>query len=339
MATDIVRAAGMQSIVAVNDLDDGLGLDILDDPVEAAALLAGMDPRDALYSFKQGGSTIEGISVDGAFAMAAKIGGFEIHEPRFEEVTVRTQDGEGDWVETDYVRCTVRVTHTDRDGRRLPNTFVGVAEEPRVLARRDGTTTPNPHSGKVAQAKAERNALLRHLAKAEAGIKRLAHAAIEAGQVFMTGEATPEAEQASRATRTAQAQRRAKQSSPIGPKWVDLFGKAMRKTADESGADFDDIKTAFLRLSQLTYTGVPIKDQPSSQRAVYENWLNELRADHGLQPIYGQAAAAQEQEPEQAPAALPDPDPTDDTPDPQPEPEQAAEPKANGKAATKGLGF
>lgn len=340
--TGIVRAGDEAQVQRVDFSAGDEALASFDDPVAAALALAGVDPRDVLYSFKQGGSSIEGISVDGAFTIAADLGGFEIHEPRFEEFVVNTQDGSGEWTETPHVRCTVRVTR-NLGGKRLPNTFVGVDEEPRVQARRDGSTAPNPHAAKVAQAKAERNAILRHVPKEESAVKRLAHDAVAAGKVVLTGEASEVDEATSRAIHQAQARRKALRSSPAGELWARSIRANIERTAAEGGLDPAGLVRQFVKFLQQDWPDMKPQDVPSSEKAKYQAWLDEVRGDLGLAPIYVSSAVAtdtapampegsadepEEQAPEPEQPPTPEPEPTS-TPDPEPAPKR----NGNGKYA------
>lgn len=335
MATDtkLTKYQDVQQAMRGQEPDVVEAIDRLDsaaiDPVVAIEAVTGMRADSLLYKFPLQGKEVIGITVGGAKAMMSARGGFEVYRPEFEECEVPVANNDGDWVNVPGIRAIVRV-----HDKRQDVTFIGVAEEAAVMVKRDGTQRLNPMASRVAASKATRNAALDHFTRVQDVIEKFAAQAIADKRVYVMGESDAQAEEVSRALDVQRAKRTARGSMPTGTTWAEIMASNIKRTAEESNADPEKLTARFLAAVEKDWPGQRPHQIPASEKPKYEAWLDEMRRDLGLSPIYARPEAPPE------PDADPEPDNTTDAPEPEQKPAPAAKPtpkaaKPNGNGGSK----
>lgn len=321
MATDMVRIDEVQAELRrtgdADVLDDLSGAAM--DPVIALQAVTGMKADSLLYQFKVGGTPVVGFTVKGAKTLAARRGGFEVHEPKIEDVILPVETGDGTWVDVPAVRATVRVTD-----KRNDTTFVAAVTRPRIKVKVDGSHSIDQHTEANAVSRATRNAIMDHFSGVADVVKNFVVEAQRQGKVYVIGEADAQAEEVSRAIATQQAKRKAMRSAPVGKMGAGLFKIKVETAEQEGGAERGTLVrdlAAFMksRWGDLTLDQVPISDM-----GILEGWLQEKRVQLGLEVADDQASEEPQQDPDQPSAEMA----PDDAPDEEaaPEPEQKPAP-------------
>lgn len=336
-ATDIVRIDEVQAELRrtgdAEVLDDLSGAAM--DPVVALQAVTGMKADSLLYQFKVGGTPVVGFTVKGAKTLAARRGGFEVHEPRVEDVVIPVESGDGTWVDVPAVRATVRVTD-----KRNDTTFVASVTRPRIKVKIDGSHSIDQHTEANAVSRATRNAIMDHFSGVADVVKNFVVEAQKQGKVYVIGEADAQAEEVSRAIATQQAKRKAMRSAPVGKMGAGLFRSKVEAAEQEGGAEKGTLVRDLAAFMKSRWGDLTLDQMPISDMGILEGWLQEKRAQLGLDATPEAETDGEPDEQSSDPSLTDEPD---DAPHPQPdpEPEQDAEPqsKPNGKAATKGLGF
>ncbi len=330
-------AAESTSMVAIDDVQTELrragDADLIDDlssaaldPVVALQAVTGMRTDSVLYQFSMGGKPVVGFTVKGAKALAARRGGFEVHEPRVEDVVIPIEAGDGNWVDVPAVRATVRVTD-----KRNDTTFVASVTRPRIKVLKDGTHSIDQHTEANAVARATRNAILDHFAGVTDVVKNFVAQAQKDGKVYVIGDADPQAEEVSRAIATQQAKRKAMRSTPVGKMGAGLFRAKVEQAEQDGGVQAGVLVRDLAAYMQSRWPGLTLDQVPLSEMGTLEQWLSEKRQQLGLddeEPMELPATSEQS-------AAEPT---TDDEPDQAPEPEQPAPQPAPAQKRTNGSG-
>ncbi len=335
-------AAETTSMVAIEDVQtelrragDGDMIDDLSsaamDPVIALQAVTGMRTDSVLYQFQMGGKPVVGFTVKGAKALAARRGGFEVHEPRVEDVVIPIEAGDGNWVDVPAVRATVRVTD-----KRNDTTFVASVTRPRIKVLKDGSHSIDQHTEANAVARATRNAILDHFAGVTDVVKNFVAQAQKDGKVYVIGDADPQAEEVSRAIATQQAKRKAMRSTPVGKMGAGLFRAKVEAAEQEGGVQAGVLVRDLAAYMQSRWPGLTLDQVPLSEMGTLEGWLSEKRQQLGLDD--DEQMALPEASEQSAAEPTPADQPADDEPDQAHEPEQPAPQQAPAQKRTNGNG-
>lgn len=321
-------AAESTSMVAIDDVQTELrrtgDADLIDDlssaaldPVVALQAVTGMRTDSVLYQFSMGGKPVVGFTVKGAKALAARRGGFEVHEPRVEDVVIPIESGDGNWVDVPAVRATVQVTD-----KRNDTTFVASVTRPRIKVLRDGGHSIDQHTEANAVARATRNAILDHFAGVTDVVKNFVVEAQKSGKVYVIGEADAQAEEVSRAIATQQAKRRAMRSTPVGKMGAGLFRAKVEQAEQDGGVQAGVLVRDLAAYMQSRWPGLKLDEVPLSEMGTLEQWLQEKRQQLGLDQGEG------DEEPMALPESAQDEPAEAATPAPQTNASKPRQPKA-----------
>ncbi len=335
-------AAETTSMVAIEDVQTELrrtsDADLIDDlsgaamdPVIAMQAVTGMRADSALYQFPMDGKPVVGFTVKGAKALAARRGGFEVHEPRIEDVVIPIESGDGNWVDVPAVRATVRVTD-----KRSDTTFVSSVTRPRIKVLKNGDHRIDQHTEANAVARATRNAILDHFAGVTDVVQRFIQDCQKAGKVYVIGDADPQAEEVSRAIATQQAKRKAMRSTPVGKMGAGLFRAKVEAAEQEGGVQAGVLVRDLAAYMQSRWPGLTLDQVPLSEMGTLEGWLSEKRQQLGLDD--DEQMALPEASEQSAAEPTPADQPADDEPDQAHEPEQPAPQPAPAQKRTNGNG-
>jgi hypothetical protein len=300
------------------------------DPVVALQAVTGMKVDSLLYKFPLQGKTVTGLTVKGAKALAARRGNIEVLEPTITNTTIQVETGDGQWVDVPGVRASVRV----RD-LKTATVFVGIACEPVVMVKRDGSQMLNRNADRVAIAKATRNGILDHFTGVTDAVEQFVVDAEKAGKVYVMGEASEQAEAASRQIAVQGAKRRAMRSQPIGKIGAAIVRKTLTAIEEQAGLKPGFLATDLGTYVQRQWPGLELSDIPAQDRPMLDAWLDEKRGELGLKATddeQGEAEADTDDATADDKMAVPDPELADhapaldnDTPEaPEPSPAPAA---------------
>lgn len=250
------------------------------DPTVALQAVTGMKLDSLVYEFKVGGSTVSGITVKGAKALASKRGSFEVYEPTIVRETMMIEDRDGNYIDIPAYRATVRVKDKQTD-----TTFVGTVVEPAVMVTRDGRQRLDSHADRKAIAKATRNAILDHFTAVTDVIEEFVAEAKRKHEVFVSGEASAEAERVSQQIAIQKAKREAKRKAPIGKTESGIFRSFVEQTEADGGLTAGKLSADLLEFMGRQWPGLKLAEVPADASPVLYDWLNATRAKLGLEPV------------------------------------------------------
>lgn len=316
MATDIIPIGDVQTAMRQQDeygIDDLADASM--DPVVALEAVTGMRADSLLYQFKVGGTPVVGFTVKGAKTMASRRGGFEVHAPEIEYVSVPVEDGDGNWIDVPGVRATVRVTD-----KRNDNTFCAVVARPRVKILRDGSHSLDAHAEANAVSRATRNAIMDHFWGIADTVKNFVVEAQRQGKVYVVGTPDAQMEEVSRAQAVNSAKRRAMRTVPIGKIGCKVFEAAVRSTEADAGLGEGALNSDLAAFMATHWPGLKLAEVPATDTGVLGDWLVEKRRQLGLsvegdEPADTEDAARETQSIDYATGEITDADePTDQLP-------------------------
>jgi hypothetical protein len=248
------------------------------DPTEALQAVTGMRIDALVYEFPVAGKTVSGISVKGAKALAARRGGFDVLEPTVTRETMVIEDRDGNLMDVPAYRAVVRVRDTRSD-----TTFLGVCVEQGVMVTKDGRQRLDNMADRKAISKATRNAILDHFTAVTDAIEAFVSEARKAGQVFVMGETSSEAERVSQAIAVNKAKRLARQKTPMGKTEAGLFRQRVEQT--EAEGKLEKLSGDLLEFMARQWPGLKLNEVPADASPILYDWLNGIRAKAGLAPV------------------------------------------------------
>lgn len=266
------------------------------DPTVALQAVTGMKVDSLVYEFRVGGATVSGITVKGAKALASRRGGFDVEAPIFTQETMIIEDRNGDLMDVPAVRAVVRVRDKQTDV-----TFVGTVVEPKVMVTRDGRQRIDSHADRKAASKAERNAILDHFTAVTDVIESFVAEARKKNEVFVSGEASAEAERVSQQIAIQKAKREAKRKAPIGKTESGIFRSFVEQTEADGGLTAGKLSADLLEFMGRQWPGLKLAEVPADASPVLYDWLNATRAKLGLEPVGITAAEKAFEEPASKP--------------------------------------
>lgn len=273
------------------------------DPTVALEAVTGMKLDSLVYEFKVGGTTVSGITVKGAKALASKRGGFDVLAPIVTKETMMIEDRNGDYIDIPAYRATVRVHDKQTD-----TTFVGTVVEPALMVTRDGRQRLDNMADRKAIAKATRNAILDHFTAVTDVIEDFVATARKNNEVFVSGEATAEAERVSQQITIQKAKREAKRRTPVGPVEAGIFGKQVTDTEAEANIEKGKLVNEFSNLLKRQWGDLKLADIPQDSLPALQDWLDNKRIKLGLAPLFKQPAEEVTEAPAKPQAEVPDDD-------------------------------
>jgi hypothetical protein len=299
------------------------------DPVVALQAVTGMKAESLLYQFNVAGAPVVGFTVKGAKTLAARRGGFEVHEPRVEDVVIPVDTSDGTWVDVPAVRATVRVTD-----KRNDTTFVASVTRPRVKVLKDGSHRLDQHTEANAVARATRNAIMDHFSGVADVVKHFVVEAQKQGKVYVIGEADAQAEEVSRAISTQQARRKAMRSAPVGKMGAGLFRVKVEAAEQEGGIEKGRLVQDLVSFMKSRWGDLTLDQVPISDMGILEGWLQEKRMQLGLDVDEQEAEEAVTEEADLAANAPDDAPPSEPQPEKKPAPAKAKQAKPTKPAET-----
>ncbi len=291
------------------------------DPAYAAQMVAGVRPDALVYVVPSKGGEIVGLSTRGAQVLAARRGGFEtLADYRLDEVvsqvsvTVGFEERKGrngpykapikEPQDCRGIRIFVRVKDMRND-----MTFIGVAEQPLVMALRDGGTEPDPHAFIKAFNKAERNALRKHFAAFEDMVVQFAEEARRAGKAYVTGEVADRDLAAAAEVRSNIIRLQVAQAEKLGPDRAAAFQRRRAQVIEEYQLDAAALAERSKAYIKRSFGVDKLADVPASAEADLYAWLDkQIPLDR--RPEAGTARAVTEEGSESEPEPQPEPEPS-----------------------------